>query len=452
MNTKNSRVVIVGRPNVGKSTLFNRLTGSRRAIVHDRPGVTRDRIIHETEWVVAGQRYPIELIDTGGLGDGTFQGEISAQVDLALSEAQAMIWVVDGREGATPLDLEVAERLRRSGALKNIPTVVAVNKIDVENLEAETAHFYSLGADKVVAISAEHNRGTEVLKEEVVALGKLMASTSEPTTSQSELPRIAIVGRPNVGKSTLLNAILGEERSITSPIAGTTSDAVDAEVELDGLKCVLIDTAGIRRKSRTEKGIEVLSVVQTKKTLERADLAILILDGEVGITDQDEKIGGLIEEAGCSVIIALNKWDTQDETGFTKKEAAERVRKAAGFLGYAPIVFMSAIRNEGTRSLGPLIREILEQKETKLATSEFTNWLRSESEIHNPQEAKFYLCHQSGRHPPTFVCHVNDPNRIHFSLKRHLINAMRARWGFMGTPVRLHFVRSKSAGDRASTR
>jgi GTP-binding protein len=232
---------------------------------------------------------------------------------------------------------------------------------------------------------------------------------------------------------------------ITSPIAGTTVDAVDSLTYLNEKPFVLIDTAGIRRKSKTEQGIEVLSFVQARKALERADVAILMLDGETGIVDQDEKIGGLIEEIGCAVILMVNKWDTQRRNKeFTRDEAAERIRKSMGFLKYAPIVFVSAKERRGFQDLGDLISEILHQKQLKIPTHQFTEWVRKEALIHNPMAAKFYLCHQSGRNPPTFVCHVNDPERVHFSLKRHFLNALRERWGFMGSPVRLLFVAGKN--------
>ena len=268
---------------------------------------------------------------------------------------------------------------------------------------------------------------------------------SESKARVPKIPRIAVVGRPNVGKSTLINAILREERMITSPIAGTTVDSIDSVVELNGKTFVFKDTAGIRRKSKTEQGIEVLSIVQTKKALEEADIAILVLDGEKGITDQDEKIGGLIEEAGCSVILAVNKWDTQSKNqGFSKEMAAERIRKKMAYLHYAPMMFMSALRKQGLGGLGDLLEEVMHQRQLKVTTHEFTEWVREESTIHNPANAKFYLCHQSGRNPPTFVCHVNDPDKIHFSLRRHLVNALRERWGFMGSPIRMLFLEAKN--------
>lgn len=448
------RLVIIGRPNVGKSTLFNRLLGSRRALVHDLPGVTRDRIEQRALWKWGGYAYEILLTDTGGLGEGRFAEEIRRQVEVALSEADLVVAVFDAQTGVTSEDRDLMRELKKRGLDRKLPLFCAVNKVDAEKHEELVSDFYELGFENVMTISAEHSRGIDDLKDAVLeALGeegriRAQAAAGEAAEKEEEeerIPRVAIVGRPNVGKSTLTNAILGEERMITSPIAGTTVDAIDSPAEIGGRKLILVDTAGIRRKSKTEKGVEVLSVVQAKKALERADVAILLLDGEKGITDQDEKIGSLIEEAGCSVILALNKWDTQRKNPkFTKELAAERVRREMGYLKYAPILFVSAKERSGFRDLGDLVYEILHQRHLKIPTHEFTEWVRQEATIHNPENAKFYLCHQTGRNPPTFVCHVNDPDRVHFSLKRHLINALRERWGYMGSPVRLLFVRGKS--------
>jgi GTP-binding protein len=300
-----------------------------------------------------------------------------------------------------------------------------------------------------MGVSAEHGRGTLDLQEEILRLldeKERSQPRAEGEVAPESLPKLAILGKPNVGKSTLLNALAGEERVVTSPIAGTTVDSIDIEIELGGERFLLIDTAGIRRKSKTEKGVEVLSVVQARKTLERADLAFLVIDGSEGPSDQDEKIGGLIEEAGCSVILIVNKWDTMKRNkDFDRDDAAERIRDDMGFLGYAPIVFASAKERTGLRGLGDLIREILDAKKVKVQTREFTDWVRRRPEIENLQGVKFYLCHQTGRHPPSFVCHVSDPRKIHFSIQRNLVNGIRDKWGYMGSPVRLSFVKAKNA-------
>lgn len=483
-------VVILGRPNVGKSTLFNRLVGSRKALVHDVPGVTRDRIEKETAWFVPGNepdrvpiRVPIRLVDTGGIGGETFAAEIFAQIRIALAEADAALVVFDGKAGLLPEDKELLRELNQSGLIAKIPLLGVVNKVDENMHEDRISDFYAAGVSglhgELFTVSAEHGRGIDELKFATVAAVKekvpnrVEAVTSGHDDSSEEpedlpheglqpedlkpeglkaemldigshIPRIAIVGRPNVGKSTLINALIGHSRMITSPIAGTTTDAVDTAVELNEKPYILIDTAGIRRKNKTEKGVEVLSVVQSRKAIERADVAVLVLDGETGVSDQDEKIGGLIEEAGCSVILLINKWDVQrDNIKFTKKLAAERIRAKMGYLGYAPMLFASAKENEGLEDLGDLVEEILTQREVKISTKELSDWVKNEATVHNPKNAKFYMSHQSGRYPPTFVSHVNDPEKIDFSLKRHLINALRARWGYMGTPIRFLFVGQK---------
>jgi GTP-binding protein len=464
MTAKPLRLVIVGRPNVGKSSLFNRLLGRRRALVHDEPGVTRDRLEEKTEWWYERVAYPIVLVDTGGLGHEKFGAEIERQVEIALSEATVVLLVFDGKEGYTTQDKELIRKFKRAGVDRKLPFVAAVNKIDADQHEERSAEFYEAGIDPLLTISAEHGRGIDDLKEAILraagnvdepetdkpktvnptATASATVSATDPETDpdfEQGLPGIALIGRPNVGKSTFINAVLGEERMITSPIAGTTVDAVDSVARLGDKEFRFIDTAGIRRKSKTEQGVEVLSVVQARKALERADLAILLLDGEKGITDQDEKVGGLIEEVGCSVILAVNKWDTQRNTGFKKEDAADRIRKQMAHLKYAPILFVSAIKRQGFDDLGELIEEILHQRKLKIPTHEFTTWVRQEATVHNPKNAKFFMCHQSGRHPPTFVCHVSDPDKIHFSLRRHLVNALRERWGYMGSPVRMLFVK-----------
>lgn len=442
------RIVIVGRPNVGKSTLFNRLYGSRRALVHDIAGVTRDRLEEQVEWWVLGKRYVLNIIDTGGLGGDKFAEEIAFQVKTALERADVVIALFDGQAGYTPADQEVVQKMVRSGLKKgSIPMIGAVNKVDDSVHEDYVNEFYESGLDQIIGISAEHNRGVETLQEKVIefltAAGKISPETEEGT--EDRVPRVAIIGRPNVGKSTFVNAVSGEERMITSPIAGTTVDSIDSLVAINGKPFVIIDTAGIRRKSKTEQGVEVLSVVQSRKAIERANVALLMLDGEEGTSDQDEKVAGIIEETGCSVIIVMNKWDTQrGKKDFSKDKAAEQIRYNFGFLKYAPIMFVSAKEGTGFKDLGDLIYDILEQRKLKISTHEFTEWVRAEAEIHNPYNVKFYMCHQVSRHPPTFVCHVSRPDKVHFSLHRHLMNAIREKWGFMGTPIRILFQEGKS--------
>ena len=445
----NPTIVIVGRPNVGKSSIFNRLFGRKRALVHDFPGVTRDRLEERTEWHVRAKTYAFNVIDTGGLGGEAFTAEIARQVDIALSKADLVLWIVDGQTGLVSQDEEIAILLNRSGLKKKeIPLYVLVNKLDDHHRldDSTISEFYSY-SDLVMPISAEHNLGFEDLKESIVEnlVGRELLIPLLVEEKPVFIPKIAIVGKPNVGKSTLVNALLREERMIVSNIAGTTIDSIDSEVVLDGYPFTLIDTAGIRRKNKTEQGVEVLSVLQSKKALERCDVAFLIMDGEEGIAEQDERLGGLIEEVGCSVVLVMNKWDTQrGNKKFTQEDAALRIRDKIPFLKYAPILFLSAKERTGFEHLGELVADILEQRKLKIATKEFTEWVRARAEIHNPRNVKFYLCHQAGRSPPTFVCHVSQPKNIDTALERHLMNAIREEWGFMGSPLRLVFLESKS--------
>lgn len=454
------KIVILGRPNVGKSTLFNRLVGNRRALVHNQPGVTRDRVEVETHWLNGGENFSVCLIDTGGLGHEQFDAEIKAQVQIALSEASVILLVVDGQAGLTLADEEIVKLFKKqifrtenliAGLDCEIPIILLVNKVDDSIHESFVYDFFSLGIEPCLPVSAEHGRGIEDLKSHAISLISKKALRFQHTLSSlpQKTTRIAIVGRPNVGKSTLVNALLKEERMITSPAAGTTTDVVDSQVILEGIPYTLLDTAGIRRKSKTKKGIEVLSVVLTKKALERCDVALLVLDGLEGITEQDEKIGALIENAGCSVILAVNKWDTQkDKKYFGKKDAADIIRKEIPFLHYAPLLFLSALEKSGYKTLGSLVEKILKERQQKIQTHELTEFIRQTILIHNPKNAKIYYCHQAGRSPPTFICHVNDPEKLPFNLRGHLQNAIRERWGFMGTPIKILY-RKGSGGNRS---
>jgi GTP-binding protein len=482
-------IVIVGRPNVGKSSLFNRLLGRKRALVLDTPGVTRDRIVEPASFWVRAREYSVNLIDTGGLGQGQFQEEIRLQVDTALKEADLVLFVADIKAGLTQSDREVFQGLRRAGVNEDVPVILVLNKADSDSAEEAFHEFYALGVDAILPVSAEHALQIDDLKEMIVDCLFPGAADSEGSEEESEqepdeagdqasdeasgaaathsegedseggksqepppvarIPRIAIVGQPNVGKSTLLNAICGEKRTIVSPIAGTTVDPIDLTIHWQGKEFILIDTAGIRRKNKTDQGVEVLSVVQTRKTLERADLAFLVMDGEKGVYDQDEKIAGLIEEMGCSVILVLNKWDTQaDNREFSQKLAEEEIRKKIRFLGYAPLVFTTATESLGLDRLFRMAQYVLEQRSLKIQTRELTEFIRSASEVHNPENAKFYFVHQSGRNPPTFVAHVNDPKKVHFSLSRHLVRAIRERWGFLGSPIRFHCLKTRNTGEK----
>ena len=463
-------IVIVGRPNVGKSSLFNRLLGRKRALVLDTPGVTRDRIVEPADWWIKAKQYHINLIDTGGLGHEFFKKEIQAQVNTALEEASIVYFVMDIRAGLTRDDIDVFRELRRSGLKDKTPVIAVLNKADHDRLDSEINQFYELGLEHLIAISAEHDLGIEDLKDltinilenepEFEDLTEITEEDEEVETSEEvegeleeekipRIPSIAIVGQPNVGKSTLLNAICGEQRAIVSPIAGTTVDSIDTKLNWNGKDFIFVDTAGIRRKNKTEQGIEVLSIVQTTKALERASLAILMIDAEKGVYDQDEKIAGMIEDAGCSVIIVLNKWDTQVKNDdFSQKLAEEQLRKQIRFLSWAPLVFTTAKDSIGLDRLYRLIQGVLEQRALKLTTKEITEHIRAEVEQQNPDNAKFYMVQQTGRNPPTFIAHVSEPKKIHFSTTRHLIKTIRERWGYQGTPIRFNLVKAKNTREK----
>jgi len=459
-------VVIIGRPNVGKSTLFNRLIGSRKALVFDFPGVTRDRIEEETVVTSSEGHLNIRLVDTGGVGGKLFQKEIEFQVAQAMEEADLVLLMADVRAGVQTEDMELVSKLRDGLAKVDMPVIVLANKADIDTLEEDIFDFYQFGFEEIIPISAEHGRGMNVLKEKIIRILGVGESVLEKQNQmraekQNKLenteavtdpvdkyavPKIVFVGKPNVGKSTLLNSIAGFNRSVTSDIAGTTIDSIDLDVMIGKRPFTIIDTAGVRKKAKTQQGIEVLSVVQTRKALDRADVALLMIDGLTGFGDQDEKIGGLIEEAGSSVIIVVNKWDLQMKNEqFSQKEAERQIRAEMKYLSYAPIVFISALEKRGLRQLSKKINDVVKAKRGKIGTHEFTEWVRLNTQNNNPANAKFFYAHQTSTHPPSFVFQVNDPKKIHFSLERNISNSIRKRWGYEGAPIRLKFIpRSKT--------
>ncbi|MCC7441440.1 MAG: ribosome biogenesis GTPase Der [Bdellovibrionales bacterium] len=459
-SSKELTLLIVGRPNVGKSTLFNRLAGRKQALVLDVPGVTRDRNEARVSWRVNDQPYTVRLVDTGGLAGELFDEEIAAQVAAGMREADLILAVFDGRAGYIPQDAEALERVRRQPEFTGVPVLGIVNKIDHDGVEEVVHEFHASGLDELMTVSAEHGRGILELQARVREILEAEPSPEEESAeldrarrrkTGSLVPRIAVLGRPHVGKSTLVNALLGRERMITSPMAGTTIDSVDSEVELDGHPYVLVDTAGIRRKSKTEQGVEVLSVVLARKALDRADIALFVVDAEAGISDQDAKVAGLCDAAGTSVVILVNKWDLKEsKPGASRKAAAEQVRQGLKFLSWAPVVFTSGLKREGLEGLGDLIHDVLEQKAAKVSSRDLTEWMREQLLIRNPSGARLFFAHQSGTHPPTFVGHVNDPRKVHFSMERNFINGIRERWGYMGSPVRLKFQASKARGLASS--
>jgi len=445
-------VAIVGRPNVGKSTLFNRLIGERRSIVGDEPGITRDRIYGEADW----RTRRFALVDTGGIvpdDDAVIPANILKQAGFAIDASEAIVWVVDARKGITPLDQELASLLRSTG--KRV--LVAANKADATDLESDAGEFHSFGFAEVFPISAEHGNGIgDLLDTLVTGLEDRPPGTDEwewaaqPHRARSESPhelRLAIVGRPNVGKSSLLNRLLGEERAIVSPQAGTTRDAVDTLLETESQAFRLIDTAGIRRKGKTEAMAEKLSVVMARKSLERADVAIVVIDAEQGVAALDAAIAGYAVEAGCSIILVLNKWDTIENKDTHTGAAFERkVREQMKFLSWASVVTISALTGQRVPKLLPLAIEANKARNVRISTSRlnefFDRTITQGSGIlparpHGGSRLHVQYITQIGTRPPTFVVFTAGGKAgLHFSFVRHLENRMREEFGFFATPIR----------------
>ncbi|MGA9058260.1 MAG: ribosome biogenesis GTPase Der [Terriglobia bacterium] len=442
------RVVILGRPNVGKSTLFNRICGRRRALVGDEPGMTRDRLYAPATWL--GK--PFEVIDTGGMipfEKDLIPTEIIRQAQVAIEEAAQLILVVDARQGIVPLDEELVHLLRRTGK----PLSLAVNKVDAAQHSPLAAEFHGLGIPDIFPLSAEHGLGVDDLLEHVTkdfavsaeapeeqhveSAGGTAAATLAPARDQAI--NVAIIGRPNVGKSTLLNSLLQEERSIVSPLPGTTRDAVDAQFERDGLRFRFIDTAGIRRKGKTKLLAEKLSVIQARKHLERADVALLMLDGPEGIAALDTHIGGYAHESRRSVIIVVNKWDLVKKGPATTRDYIQMIRGRMKFLAYAPIVFISALAGQKLGNLLKTIAQVAEARRLRVSTSEMNQFLKELDFERAPTPAgkptRVYYLTQGGVAPPVFVAFTNRPGKLHFSFERFLENRIRERFGFMGTPI-----------------
>jgi len=415
-------VVIVGRPNVGKSTLFNAILGKRRAIVGDEPGITRDRIHGEADY--RGRRF--ELVDTGGIlpdDDELIPSEILKQARVALAYAAHVIFLIDGRTEITASDRELVRLLRRLGK----PITLAVNKIDSEARAGLVHEFHSLGIGDVFAVSAEHRLGIDDLLDHVTegfAHGAAEAAAKPPEI------RIAIIGRPNVGKSTLLNALAGKERAIVSPVAGTTRDAVDESISRGGKRYVFVDTAGIRRKGKTKLMAEKLSVVMARKNIELADVVLVLLDATEGIVGLDANIAGYAHEAGRAVVIVVNKWDAVESTG--KRAFEQRVRDELKFLDYAPVVFLSAKNSSGLNRLISCIDQGYASASTRVTTGELNRFVQT---LKLEPERKIRYVTQAGVRPPTFVLFTDRKEKLHFSTERFLINRLREKFGFRGTPV-----------------
>lgn len=426
------RVAIVGRPNVGKSTLFNRLARTRKALVGNEPGITRDRIFHQVHW--AGRHF--ELVDTGGIILGEKEGilvRIFEQAELALTNVGLVLLMVDARAGLTPLDSELAAYLRSRGA----EFWVVANKVDVEALEADAHAFAELGAERIFPVSAEHNRGVDELLDVIV---ERLPESPEPA-AEDEL-RIAFIGRPNVGKSSLVNRLLGEERVIVTDIPGTTRDSVDTVFRSHGRTYRIVDTAGIRRKGRTELMAEKLSVVMARKNIAQADVVLLVLDATEGATKLDATIGGYAYDEGRPVVIVVNKWDlVKRETGTL--EATEReYRSRMRFLDFAPMIFVSALTGQRVFKLLELAEEARAGSRIRIPTPELNDFLQKDvgmSILQRHSSRKFplkYTCQVSSS-PPTFVLFLRGHERLHFSTERFLINRLRERYGFFGSPLRI---------------
>ena len=430
-------VAIVGRPNVGKSTLFNRLVGRQMAIVSEVSGTTRDRIAADTSW----EEHPFILVDTGGLEpapETSLWQKVKAQVEVAIAEADVIILAVDVTDGVTPTDQEVADLLRRSGK----PLVLAVNKTDTWRLEQGTLEFYELGLGDPIPISAYHNVGIEELMSKVLSLLPMPTQAPEEAVGM----RVAIVGRTNVGKSMILNTILGQERAIVSDMPGTTRDAVDSLMMRDGEPILFIDTAGIRRRGRIDRGIEQYSVLRAVRALDRASVALLTLDAtELGAA-QDTHIASYILEAHRGIVLVVNKWDLVPELGVTKQESIAYLREKFRFISYAPICFISALTGEGIEEMLDTATAVHREWVKKIPQKELQLTMMNAVGLHLPPSAgnrhiRIYKVVQEAFGPPTFAFYVNFPNLIHFSYRRYLENSIRKAFGFDGCHLKLVFKR-----------
>jgi GTP-binding protein len=428
-------VAIVGRPNVGKSTLFNRLLGHRRAIVDDTPGVTRDR----NYATITRFEKPFILVDTGGfepVTENRLLQQMREQSRLAIDEADVIIFMMDARTGLTPADTEVAEMLRR---VKK-PVFFVVNKVDGEKLENESAEFYSLGVGELFTISAEHNRGVIDLVENIIDTFP-PADAADP---EENVTRIAVVGRPNVGKSSLVNRLLGFERVVANETAGTTRDSVDTPFTCNKKPYVLIDTAGIRRKGKTTEKLEKYSVCDALRSIERADVVLMVINAEEGVTEQDERIAGYIHEAGKGCVFVINKWDLLEKDNATLGIYIAKIRDGFKYLAYAPIVCVSAKTGQRSGKIIVTVDEVMAQYCRRVTTSELVHVFTDAIETHHAplshgRRVKFYFATQVATRPPAFVIFTNQPENIHYSYERYLINKFREAFGFDGVPLRLMF-------------
>lgn len=457
-------VALVGRPNVGKSSLFNRLAGERLAVTDDVPGTTRDRLHTVSDW----NGLDFVIVDTGGIdptqvkvGDGRqplsigsaeFISEIRFQAEAAIREADAILFVVDAESGVTPADEEVAQILRRHQIEKNgilsPPIFLVANKAESEARRDQALEFYSLGIGEVYPVSALHGTGTGDMLDALVASLESwrIAASAEP----DESIKIAIVGKPNAGKSSLLNRLVGEQRVIVSDIAGTTRDSIDESLVYEGIPVTLIDTAGIRRRGHIEPGVEKYSVIRAMKSIERADVALLVIDATTHISNQDQHIAGFILEAWKSAVVVVNKWDAIDKDTHTIDEYSQKLQRELNFMDYVPILFVSAKTGQRINQVLPMALRVQEERVVHLPTSEINRVLRAAQEQHaapsqSGRALKIFYGTQVRSDPPTFMIFVNEPKLVHFSYRRFLENRFREAYGFVGTPIRFVF---KKRGEK----
>ena len=444
-------IVLVGRPNVGKSTLFNRLVGERLAIIDDVPGTTRDRLVAEGDW--AGHDFFV--VDTGGIdptrqrsqeplsiGSAAFIADIREQAEIAMEEADVILLLTDAQQGVTEADREIVEILRRRQSIvegrNHPPIILAVNKADSELYRANALDFYSLGLGEPFPISAIHGTGTGDLLDEVVSNFPKQEEPEEEDTSI----KVAIVGKPNAGKSSLLNKLAGENRSIVSPIPGTTRDAIDTQISYEGLPITLIDTAGIRKRGTIIPGVEKYSVLRAMQAIERCDVALLVVDAVTGITAQDTHIAGYINEAWKSVILIINKWDLIEKDTHTMVEFEKTIRQALNFLPYVPVIYISASTGQRVNQVLPLVARVQEERLVRLTTSQLNRILQNAQDMHQPSSGsgrmfRIYYGTQVRSEPPTFLLYCNDPTLGHFTYLRYLENQIRKEYPYVGTPIRL---------------